>query len=336
MPEERPSPSRGDTAPADQAAAPAAAPHGAGRPLHSHCQNCGTLLAGPYCHRCGQHDFDFHRSFGHVTLEALESLFHFDAKFCRNIVTLLFRPGRLTAEFNAGKRAAQMPPFRLYLFVSVLFFFLFFFGHRTPEQFVYDAPGKAKPARAATDQVSEPHRKAEDPALPRAPGTPEDARTLERPQQTGASRWLEDHLKMALEPEHQKEALRELRHNLPHLLMFCLPWFALYTRVLFRRSGWVYLQHLVLAIHFHTFICLWLMVRDGWVGLVGLFLPGLGGSLSSLCDLWLTLYPVVMLRNLFGNSWLRTTLKSGVLATAYLATLFGALAAMALLLFFLM
>ncbi|HLP25762.1 MAG TPA: DUF3667 domain-containing protein, partial [Acidobacteriota bacterium] len=115
---------------ADQVAAHATDPHGRGHhgPFHTHCENCGTELKGPFCHACGQHDFEFHRSFGHVFLEALENFFHFDAKFFRNIVTLLFRPGALTADFNSGKRASQMPPFRLYVFVSVLFFFMSFIG----------------------------------------------------------------------------------------------------------------------------------------------------------------------------------------------------------------
>jgi hypothetical protein len=130
---------------ADQVAAHAADPHhGAHGPSHTHCENCGTELKGPFCHACGQHDFEFHRSFGHVFLEALENFFHFDAKFFRNIVTLLFRPGVLTADFNAGKRASQMPPFRLYVFVSVLFFFLSFVG-RSSSSFLEEERRKAPP-----------------------------------------------------------------------------------------------------------------------------------------------------------------------------------------------
>src|SRR5688572_11178452 len=78
---------------ADHAAAHAAGGGNHHGPFHTHCENCGTKLDGPYCHRCGQHDFEFHRSFWHVFLEALENLFHFEGKFFRNIVTLLFQPG---------------------------------------------------------------------------------------------------------------------------------------------------------------------------------------------------------------------------------------------------
>ena len=86
------------------------------------CQNCGTPLRGPYCSRCGQPDIDYHRSFHHLTHDLLENLFHFDGKFLVSVAWLLARPGRLTAEFNAGRRVSQVPPLRFYLFVTVLFF----------------------------------------------------------------------------------------------------------------------------------------------------------------------------------------------------------------------
>ncbi len=57
-------------------------------------------------------------------------------------------------------------------------------------------------------------------------------------------------------------------HALPKLILICVPFFALYTRFLFRKTGQVYLQHLVLALHFHTFIFLWLMFTNGWVDLL--------------------------------------------------------------------
>jgi hypothetical protein len=145
-PSDLPSASIGENVLADQLETQAAEGAGHGAPVHTHCQNCGVPLSGPFCHRCGQQDLDFQRSFGHVVLEVLESFFHFDAKFFRNIATLVFQPGRLTAEFNAGRRASQMPPFRLYLFVSVLFFFLSLLDRESWEQAM---PGPPHPVPAA-------------------------------------------------------------------------------------------------------------------------------------------------------------------------------------------
>lgn len=290
-------------------------------PTHTHCENCGTQLAGPYCHACGQHDFEFHRSFRHVFMEALENFFHFEGKFFRNIVVLLFWPGRLTQEFNQGKRAAQMPPFRLYLFVSVLFFFLFFLDQERTRSAV--AFGGMDQSWIETVREAEASARREVASQAPAPG---EAPSTARPAapvivESGDPEWLQ-RLADRWQSEEARARLGDtFVHSIPRLLLFCLPLFALYTRLLFRKSGQVYLQHLVLALHFHTFVYLWRMFRDGWEFLGGLAHPTVGTILFRLCMLWAVLYPVLMLRRLFQNSWRKTVFKAGVLAGAYGVTL---------------
>jgi hypothetical protein len=316
---------------------------GHGQPVHIHCENCGTALRGPYCHQCGQHDIDFHRSFGHMFLDALENFFHFDAKLFRNIVALLFRPGRLTAEFNAGRRASQMPPLRLYIFVSVLFFFLSFLGRKNDNLFVADPSDLNNPVakKHLADAVEDiKARKAARPAAGPAAATPAEEkkqRSAETPggvnlpgndkNPTELERYLNDKGRYAV--GHQREMAEAFLHALPKMLLVCLPFFALYTRVLFRKSGQVYLQHLVVALHFHTFIFLWRMFANGWVFLAHFLSPKFAGFLGFSANLWLVLYGFLMLRHLFQNSWGRTIFKTLGLAGAYGITLglgFGATA----------
>ena len=86
------------------------------------CQNCSTPLTGPFCAQCGQHAIDYHRGFHHLFHDLLENLFHFEGKFFVTVAWLLAKPGRITLEFLAGRRASQLNPLRFYIFVSVLFF----------------------------------------------------------------------------------------------------------------------------------------------------------------------------------------------------------------------
>jgi len=310
-----------------------------------------------------------------MLLDVLENLFHFDAKLFRNIVTLLFLPGRLSAAFNAGKRAAQMPPLRLYIFVSVLFFFVSFL---TPESPGGNAPlistsligqvGFARAglvvntralAAAATDpaakqrlvalaaQLNDPTAKdlvlSEEQLHDLPPGLVKQIRAAmaaerARPSVTspGAAKpaaktrpgpvaddalagYLAEKGKYAY--EHQPEIREIFAHSLPKMLLVCLPLFALYTRLLFRHSGQVYLQHLVVALHFHTFIFLWRLVANGWVFLAHLVSPRLAMLLNFSATVWLGLYAFLMLRHLFNNSWPRTIGKTLILALAYGATL---------------
>ncbi|GAC1589556.1 MAG: hypothetical protein NVS3B5_22130 [Sphingomicrobium sp.] len=57
--------------------------------------------------------------------EAVEIITHADSGFWRTLRPLLLKPGLLTCEFLSGRRASYLAPFRLYLFVlSVLFFLI--------------------------------------------------------------------------------------------------------------------------------------------------------------------------------------------------------------------
>lgn len=89
------------------------------------CENCGATLAGPYCSGCGQrhHEQPVHH-FWHFIGEATEDLTHADSRLWQTLTALLFRPGFLTSEFLAGRRVRYLPPVRLYLVVSVIFFLL--------------------------------------------------------------------------------------------------------------------------------------------------------------------------------------------------------------------
>jgi hypothetical protein len=338
-----------EAAAADQVAAHAGEAPGHHDPIHTHCENCGTKLEGPFCHKCGQHDFDFKQGFGHALHDALENFFHFDTKLFRNTVTLLFRPGVLSAEFNAGRRVAQMPPLRLYIFVSILFFFISFTSDRIPKDNIIqqDAPKEelrigAGPklknilveAKTDSDKSELAEKNAQTlQALGDDKVAPADATEKTADQATPKKEKAhkpkdpKSELEKTLEEKgeyayrHQHELAEAFVHAIPKMLLFCLPLFALYTRVLFRKAGLAYLQHLVVAIHFHTFIFIWLLFRDGWAGLAGLFSASLHGWIVFFAGVWLTIYPLLMLRRLFANSWKRTFFKTVALAMAYALTL---------------
>ncbi len=88
------------------------------------CANCSAVLAGAYCHACGQ-SAHIHRSLLHMVEELLHGLFHFDTKAWRTIPALIFRPGHLTRDYIAGKRTSYVSPLALFLFLIFLMFFVF-------------------------------------------------------------------------------------------------------------------------------------------------------------------------------------------------------------------
>lgn len=88
------------------------------------CANCETQLEGPVCHMCGQVDDEYHRPVHGLFSEVIEGLFALDGRVARTIPALLLFPGRVTRAFLKGKRMRYMPPFRLYIIASLLFFLL--------------------------------------------------------------------------------------------------------------------------------------------------------------------------------------------------------------------
>ena len=88
------------------------------------CANCETRLEGPVCHMCGQVDDEYHRPVRGLFSEIIEGLLALDGRVARTIPALLLFPGRVTRSFLKGKRMRYMPPFRLYIIASLIFFLL--------------------------------------------------------------------------------------------------------------------------------------------------------------------------------------------------------------------
>jgi hypothetical protein len=96
-------------------------------PDHSDCLNCGSSLRGQYCGRCGQRATSRLISLWELLREGFGDLLDVDSRLWRTMTPLLIRPGQLTRDYLMGRRARYMPPFRMYLVLSVIFFVVAFF-----------------------------------------------------------------------------------------------------------------------------------------------------------------------------------------------------------------
>ena len=93
---------------------------------YKECPNCSTFLHEEfhYCPKCGQENHHIKIPIWHVLYEFIESIFHFDTKLWNTIVASITAPGKVVKDFLNGKRARYVPPPRLYIFVSVIYFAL--------------------------------------------------------------------------------------------------------------------------------------------------------------------------------------------------------------------
>lgn len=86
------------------------------------CLNCSQESEAKYCPACGQSMDVKISTVWHFISETLDVIYNFDSKVWQSILPLIFKPGKLTNEYIAGRRVRYLPPFRLYLILSILFF----------------------------------------------------------------------------------------------------------------------------------------------------------------------------------------------------------------------
>ena len=99
---------------------------------HGLCLNCGTRLAGDYCHGCGQ-SAHIHRSLGAFFHDLLHGVLHFEGKTWRTLPLLAWRPGELTRRYIHGERARFVSPMALFLFAVFLLFGVASFAGGEPD-----------------------------------------------------------------------------------------------------------------------------------------------------------------------------------------------------------
>jgi hypothetical protein len=90
------------------------------------CLNCGATLRGAFCHDCGQKNIPKRQTLAELWINFISSFWSYEGKFFRTTRYLITKPGFLALEYNAGKRERYYHPARMYVFISFVFFFVFF------------------------------------------------------------------------------------------------------------------------------------------------------------------------------------------------------------------
>jgi hypothetical protein len=221
---------------------------------HLECGNCSAPLTGPYCAECGQHAHESSRAIGTLFHDAWHIVTHVDGRFWRTIGMLLAKPGNVTREYFAERRARYLPPFRLYLVLSLVFFALASLtgggSHtraRDPDA-ARDASAEAS-VRAASDATDATARLDEA-----GSDLNFDLKDCDHVQAFGW-RWLERALTDACRraaADHGRSAARAFVANIPKMMFVFLPLMALFMLLLYWRPRRYYVEHLVYFLHTHS------------------------------------------------------------------------------------
>jgi hypothetical protein len=250
------------------------------------CPNCGTPLAGPWCYACGQKGEEFHRSIWHLFTESFESLTHFDGRFWKTVPNLLVRPGKLTRDYLDGHRAAQIPPFRLFLVVLLMVFFAGSLSLQSNPVHFRLKPGETFIARDAADRA-------------------EFQRATEAMRTKPEGKWLLERVETAA--KDPGALLRAMEHWSHQFAILMLPIAALMLTVLFLFKRGVYVfDHLIFSMHSLSF--------QGLL-LTGVFLGGLAVSWAAWFLLLAPVHLFVHMRGAYRISTIGTLIRMSLLFT---------------------
>lgn len=271
------------------------------------CPSCEHPISDRYCAHCGQNNADLHVSVGHLLRDFLHEYFDVDSKLVKTIGWLLVKPGFLTHEYLAGKRSRYVGPFRLYLVASLLFFFAFALlgGKNMVVRTTEDSAPAPAVAGEAEPEKTEPTPAASDDAAPA------DKESF------GAQ--FDSHVrKFAADPNTAGERLAlGISSYVPKAMFVLLPFFALLLKGLYRRSGRVYAEHFIFALHYHAF---------AFIGMLANMLAP-WPSLKALLALGVAAQLYFALKTAYAQSWGKTLLKGSVLLFSYSIVLLVAMAA---------
>lgn len=140
--------------------------------------------------------------------------------------------------------------------------------------------------------------------------------------------WLEGRVKEKFGEDGTKAEifLETLRSNIPTMMLACVPLFAIVLQALYIRQRRYYVEHLVYALHIHTFVYVAVVV----ITLLGMgverVLPAIQPLLVSILSIVAAVQVFLSIRRVYKQGWIKTTFKFAVGGVVYVFVLSFAVA----------
>lgn len=284
------------------------------------CPNCGTPVDDQFCPRCGQRNAPRVISLRRMLAEVVEDQLSVNAAFPRTMGALFFRPGHLTREYVSGRIVRYIPPFRLYLVASLVFFVILSFVVNTDAiwteanaEMRADSARAAGAATAAADSADDDEENGDGSNLNLNVDTANASRLMlplaRRLQQQ------QDRIN-ALPPREALELFLDgVVSTAPKVVFLLLPVFAAILKLLYVRKKRLYVEHFVFALHLHAFA-----FALATIALV----VGEEVLSAAVFPVLLLVYLFVAMKKVYAQGWFITAVKYASLLFVYLfVAMFG-------------
>ncbi len=184
-----------------------------------------------------------------------------------------------------------------------------------------DPPLEAKPGDPPTDPTA--------PGISPAPPKPKKHAPIqftmgaEDGTKTPFEAWMEKQIKEKIGEDGGNARLfvDTLRSNIPVMMLCCIPLFAFVLKVLYIRKRRYYVEHLVYALHIHTFLYVAVIITTLAAMAANRTLPALSGWIIGLVSCAIFVQVFLSIRRVYEQGWLFTTFKFLLGGVAYLVIL---------------
>jgi hypothetical protein len=273
------------------------------------CPNCGSEVVRNYCAQCGQRTRRT-QTIREFVRDNFEDQLTVDRKLPRTLAALFLKPGLLTREYMAGRIARYIPPFRLYLFASVLFFILLSFLSTRSEWFRLTGQDVLAESRDTLAQAS-PDSGGLNLRLTVGERAWLDTTNL---QVNTGSGWLDEKVRRNLTLLSQlppgtamQRVTTTMIEELPKVMFLLLPVYALLLKLIYARRRRLYVEHFVFALHLHAYsfflFVIALIVQRSWL-------------FALVCGV-IALHTLFAMKRVYEQGWFRTLVKWGALGFMY-------------------
>lgn len=381
------------------------------------CENCHLPLNGLFCANCGQEADSKLKYFWVVIMHLLDDILSFDSRAMRTLWPLITRPAFLTNEYFAGRRVHYVPPIRLYLFISIVFFITLKFFITTDDNDVikvsdkkslitqikshikdletekvtlakvvenpvgntakvgqldaeivkftdylndlnndYSDVGNNKKiikltrelvelefdqvnAQLPTDKkaridtlitrLSEEKKSESDTAGEISIGNNEDGTLsfnfLSDEQNKKLNTFSEELVEKGKKAFNSdtRQLIEQVIGKLPQLMFILLPLFAVLLKLMFMFSNRLYMEHLTVALHSHSFIFITILLSEilevlqGYLTDTSPTFAVFSGFVAGALLLWIPIYLFLMQKKVYKQGFFFTLVKFGIIGTIY-------------------
>jgi hypothetical protein len=144
-----------------------------------------------------------------------------------------------------------------------------------------------------------------------------------RPRSTPSlNRRMQHAVEVLKASKSQKPLVDAMFNVLPQTLLVMMPLFALMLKLAYLFKRRLYMEHLIVALHSHSFIALEVILIVGLSWLIGMapadgFWENALGWLRGFAFAWIPLYLLLMQKRVYGQRWPMTLAKFAVLGLCY-------------------